>query len=88
MLGGGVKEKVLAATGNMGADVVSGFEDGTDRIVVSGLGYGAVNIGTTIIISGGANALISFSSGLLSGSTLTLTGVNQANVTAADFVFA
>jgi Ca2+-binding RTX toxin-like protein len=84
---GGADRFTYTTAGNMGADRITDFADGTELLVLTGMGYSAGSIGGAITITGGANALITFSSGSLAGTTITLTGVNQANVTAADFLF-
>jgi Ca2+-binding RTX toxin-like protein len=87
MQGAGGADRFTYASGDMGADLITDFADGVDVAVLSGLGYDATSIGSAITISGGANALVAFGSGSLAGTTIRLLGVNQANVTAADFVF-
>jgi Ca2+-binding RTX toxin-like protein len=88
MLGlGGADRFTYDSAGNFGADLVIGFTDGTDRIAINGSTYTAASIGSAITITGGTNALITFVSGSLAGTTITLAGVNQASITAADFVF-
>jgi serralysin len=68
-----------------GADVIADFTDTVDRISLNTMGYTSGLSGITI--TGGANALITFTGGALIGTTITLTGVAAANVTAADFIF-
>jgi Ca2+-binding RTX toxin-like protein len=80
------------ASGNMGADTVQGFDadatGGQDLIDLSGRGYLSTQIGTAITVAAsGGNTLVSFATGALTGTTLTLQGVAAANVTAADFLF-
>jgi Ca2+-binding RTX toxin-like protein len=80
------------ASGNMGADTVQGFDadatGGQDLIDLGGRGYLSTQIGSAITITAsGGNTLVSFATGTLAGTTLTLQGVTTANVTAADFVF-
>jgi Ca2+-binding RTX toxin-like protein len=87
MQGAGGADRFTYAAGNMGADRITDFADGSDLMVLSGLGYTSGSIGSAITISGGANALVTFVSGALTGTTITLLGVNQANIAAADFVF-
>jgi Ca2+-binding RTX toxin-like protein len=84
---GGADRFRYSSTGDLGDDLITDFADGSDRIEITGLGYSAASIGSAITITGGANALISFTSGGLFGTTVRLAGVNQANVTAADFLF-
>jgi len=73
--------------GDIGADIISDFTDGSDVIRLTGCGYTAGSIGSAITIGGGTNALITFSSGTLAGSTITLLGLNQSLITSADFQF-
>jgi hypothetical protein len=80
------------AVGNMGNDFAYSFDadatGGQDLINVSGMGYGAASIGSTITIAGSSgNTLISFTGGTLAGTSITLVGVAVANVNATDFVF-
>ncbi len=80
------------APGNMGADTVQGFDadatGGQDLIDLGGRGYLSTQIGSAITIAAsGGNTLVSFATGTLAGTTLTLQGVAVANVTGADFVF-
>jgi Ca2+-binding RTX toxin-like protein len=85
---GGADEFRYATAGNMGADVIIDFADGTDHIsLAAGLGYNAGSIGAAITIGGGATALVTFTSGSLAGTTTTVLGVTQANLTAVDFLF-
>jgi Ca2+-binding RTX toxin-like protein len=74
--------------GNMGNDTVLDFDadptGGQDLIDLSGLGY---TFGTNFsVTASGANTFINFTGGSLSGTTITLIGVNAANVTVDDFV--
>jgi hypothetical protein len=84
---GGADRFRYSSTGDLGDDLITDFADGSDRIELTGLGYSAASIGSAITITGGANALISFTSGGLFGTSVRLAGVNQANITAADFLF-
>jgi serralysin len=74
--------------GNMGNDTIvdfnAGLAGGQDLIDLSGLGY-TFGVGFSVDASG-ANTLITFTGGSLNGTTITLTGVTVANVTATDFV--
>jgi hypothetical protein len=70
----------------MEADRITDFADGSDLIDLAGRGY-SFGVNMTVAASG-ADTLITFGAGgSLAGTTLTLTDVNVANVTAADFVF-
>ena len=67
-----------------GADTITDFTIGSDKLDISGLGIKAAAFGTSaLVIAGGANALIT-----VGGGTITLTGVAAANVHATDFTFA
>jgi Ca2+-binding RTX toxin-like protein len=83
---GGADNFAYYELGNYGADQITDFADGSDRILLVATGYSAASIGSAITITGGANALITFATGALAGTTITLLGVNQANIGAADFV--
>jgi Ca2+-binding RTX toxin-like protein len=85
--GAGGADRFTYASGSMGADLITDFTDGNDLLVLSTLGYSAASIGSAITLGGGANALVTFATGSLAGTTITLLGVNQANVSSADFVF-
>jgi serralysin len=88
LAGGGAADQFRYGTaGNMGADVITDFADGVDHISLAGMGYAVGDIGTAITIGGGANALITFTSGTLAGTTITLNGVAAASTTAGDFFF-
>jgi subtilisin family serine protease len=87
MQGAGGADRFTYSVGNMGADLITDFADGSDLLVLTGLGYTSGLIGGAISIGGGANALVTFVSGNLGGTSVTLLGVNQTNITAADFVF-
>ncbi len=84
-----------AANGNLGADILYGFDaiakgGGQDLIDVSGHSYSAASIGGAITLtstSGGASTLVTFNSGDLAGTTITLSGVTMANMDATDFLF-
>ncbi len=87
LFGLGGADRFSYAAGNMGADTIIDFARGTDQIDLAGLGYSQASIGGAIQISGGANALISFTSGNLAGTTITVLGVDQLSVAATDFLF-
>jgi RTX calcium-binding nonapeptide repeat (4 copies) len=78
--------------GNFGADTVFGFDSdatgGQDLIDISGMGYGLVSLGSTIIIgASGGDTLITFQGATnLAGTIIRLQGVNAATVTGADFL--
>jgi Ca2+-binding RTX toxin-like protein len=78
--------------GNFGADTVFGFDSdatgGQDLIDISGMGYGVVSLGSTIIIgASGGDTLITFQGATnLAGTIIRLQGVNAATVTGADFL--
>lgn len=66
------------------SNTITDFEDGTDKISVTGLFGSKVSFGQLTISSSGSNTLISYN---LNNSTLaTLTGVNSSLITSADFV--
>jgi Ca2+-binding RTX toxin-like protein len=89
IVGGGGADIFQLTNGSFsgGQTRIVDFADGVDRIELTGQGYGVFSIGSTILVSGGPNALISFFGGTLSGSSLILAGVNQSSITAADFIF-
>lgn len=71
---------------SFGRDTINDFEDGTDRIEIHGFANfaGAVAGGMTITEDAGGNALVKFSNPI---ATITFTGLDQSQVTTADFVF-
>jgi trimeric autotransporter adhesin len=85
--GAGGADRFAYAAGHTGADLILDFADGSDLIQLTGLGYSAGQIGSAITLGGGANALITFASGSLAGTTITLLSVHQSSIAAADFVF-
>jgi trimeric autotransporter adhesin len=81
-----------STAGNMGADTVYSFDadptGGQDVIDLSGRGYTAASVGGAITIANASGStLVTFVSGSLAGSSMTLSGVAVANVTATDFLF-
>jgi hypothetical protein len=64
-----------------GADRVTDFQDGIDRIDFSRAA--GVTFASLVITQVGADTRIA-----LGGDTITLTGINAGNITAADFLFA
>jgi predicted extracellular nuclease len=89
---GGDDRVRYAAGGDMGDDVIYGFDadpaGGQDLIDLAGRGYAAGDMGGAIALIdiGGAHTIAQFTSGSLAGTQLFLYGVAIANVTAADFV--
>jgi Ca2+-binding RTX toxin-like protein len=81
------------AAGNMGTDLIIGFDadptGGQDRIDLTGRGYLSTDIGGVITLTNsGGSTLVTFTSGgSLAGTTIMLSGVAAANVTASDFLF-
>lgn len=73
-------------TTSFGRDTINDFEDGTDRIEIRGFANYAAAVagGMTISEDAGGNALIKFANPI---ATITLAGIDQAQVTTADFVF-
>lgn len=71
---------------SFGRDVVHDFEDGKDRIEIHGFAdfAAAVAGGMTISEDAGGNTVVKFTGPI---STITLNGIDQAQITAADFVF-
>jgi serralysin len=85
---GGADRFAYAAAGNMGADTIIDFTDGTDLIELAGRGYIAGNLGGAITLAAqGGSTLITFASGSLAGTTLILAGLGVGSVGAADFMF-
>lgn len=82
LYGGGGADNFVFAAGT-GADRIADFQNGIDHIDVRGRGFSAASIGSTILIGGGANALIT-----IGPDTFRLTGVSQSAINAADFAFA
>lgn len=74
------------STASFGRDIVADFEDAVDRIQINGFASfaAATSGGMTISEDAGGNALIKFTGPI---STITLTGIDQAQITAADFIF-
>jgi Ca2+-binding RTX toxin-like protein len=85
---GGVDRLRYNTSGNMGADTVYNFNAvANDLIDLTGQGYAAGSIGSAITITSfGGGTLVTFTSGSLAGTTINLTSVAVASVTAADFV--
>jgi Ca2+-binding RTX toxin-like protein len=89
---GGNDRFAYTAAGNMGADLIIGFDSnpagGQDLIDLVGRGYVSADIGTAITLANsGGSTLITFVSGSLQDTTITLSGVTVASVTATDFLF-
>ena len=81
LIGGAGNDRFIF-TDNWDNDTVTDFEDGADLLdfrLVSGVG-GIVDL--TIVDDGSGNAVISFGS-----DSVTLTGIDVADITAADFLF-
>ncbi len=89
MTGDGGNDFFRVAAG-FGSDTINGF--GTsgaaqDQIDVSSFHLTSAAIGTSITITGGANALITVLGGGATGGTITLSGVNANTINATDFKF-
>lgn len=71
---------------SFGRDVINDWEDVTDRIQINGYASfaAAVADGMTISEDAGGNAIVKFTTPI---STITLSGIDQSQVTSADFVF-
>ncbi|RJF87243.1 calcium-binding protein [Oleomonas cavernae] len=71
---------------SFGRDTIVDWEDVTDRIQIEGYASfaAAVADGMTISEDAGGNAIIKFTTPI---STITLSGIDQSQVTSADFVF-
>jgi Ca2+-binding RTX toxin-like protein len=84
-----------AASGNMGSDIIYGFDavakgGGQDLIDISGHSYSAASIGGAITLTSvgaGASTLVTFTAGNLAGTTITLAGVALATMDSTDFLF-
>jgi Ca2+-binding RTX toxin-like protein len=95
LLTGGIGNErfFYSAGGSLGADTINDFDfdvagGGQDVLDVNGLGYSAGDIGTAITIAtSGVDTLVTFTSGALTGTTITLSGVNAVEVTDMDFLF-
>jgi|GEM_PF-538970 len=72
---------LFAFAAGSGADVISGFEDGSDRIDLRT--YAGATIGNTTIAQIGADTRIT----LTGGETILLIGITATNITAGDFLF-
>jgi Ca2+-binding RTX toxin-like protein len=81
LTGGSGTDSFVFTGASFGSDTVADFQNGVEQLTCNGAG-GADDF-SDLVISGGANALITFPD----GSTITLTGVAQGNVDAADFIF-
>jgi Ca2+-binding RTX toxin-like protein len=91
-LRGGGDDRLVYGAGNMGNDIAFGFDadaaGGQDLIDLTGRGYSAASIGAAITIGTVAgDALITFTSGSLAGTSLRLFGVSSGVVEATDFLF-
>ena len=90
-MAGGGNSDVFVFNAGFGADTINGFDsnplDGQDLLDISGLGISAATFGTEVSITGvvGTGTVVSFTG---SADSITLIGVNAANVTAQDFVLA
>ena len=91
LLDGSTGDTIIGSSGNdlfvfapgFGADTVTDFDanpvGGQDLIDLTA--YHITNFAASVTISGGATAVVT-----IGGETITLTGVNAANVTSADFI--
>jgi Ca2+-binding RTX toxin-like protein len=84
---GGADRFAYTTAGNMGADIIIDFIDGIDLIDLSGASGYSFGINMTVAAVGGDTLITFGGGGSLAGTTLTLAGINSANVSAADFVF-
>jgi parallel beta-helix repeat protein len=79
-------------SGNMGADIITDFDSnpvgGQDVIDISGRWYTAAQIGTAItVVASGTNTIVTFVTGTLAGTSITLNATTPSSITASDFVF-
>jgi Ca2+-binding RTX toxin-like protein len=80
---GGAGNDIFRFFSGFGADTITDFTIGQDKLDISGLGIKAAAFAGSVVIAGGTNALIT-----IGGSSVTLTGVAAANIHATDFMFA
>lgn len=91
--GGGADHLTYSTAGNMGADQALNFDAsggaGSDFINLTGRGYTGASIGGTITIAaqGAGDTMVTFTGGTLSGTSILVSGVAIAQMTAADFIF-
>ncbi len=84
----GADRFAYTTAGDLGADIIFNFQDGSDLVDLTGRGYAAGNIGTAITIANGTGeTVVTFNTGSLAGTTIEFRSVLLANVTAADFLF-
>jgi Ca2+-binding RTX toxin-like protein len=91
LVGGGGNDKMTGGAGSdsfqffprFGADTITDFTIGQDKLDISGLGIKAAAFTGSVTSTGGSNALIT-----IGGSTITLSGVAAANIHSTDFTFA
>ncbi|MBQ0919969.1 hypothetical protein KBW71_16145 [Hydrogenophaga aromaticivorans] len=90
-MAGGGNNDVFVFNAGFGADTINGFDsnplNGQDLLDISGLGISAATFGAEVNITGvvGTGTVVSFTG---SADTITLIGVNAANVTVQDFILA
>jgi Ca2+-binding RTX toxin-like protein len=90
-MAGGGNNDVFVFNAGFGADTINGFDsnplNGQDLLDISGLGISAATFGAEVNITGvvGTGTVVSFTG---SADTITLIGVNAANVTQQDFILA
>lgn len=83
-LNGGSGADVFEFEAGFGADVIVGFEDGTDVLDVSGYG-GLAGIGDLQILQDGANTIARVVTA--PSDQITFVGVSAVNISDADFIF-
>jgi Ca2+-binding RTX toxin-like protein len=86
-----IRYATVGGIGSLGSDNLYSFDadatGGQDLIDIAGMGYSAASFGTAITIEAqGANTVVSFTSGNLQGTSITLIGVDVINVTSAEFL--
>ncbi len=82
MNGGTGADIFLFNAGLFGADKIQQFANGVDHIQFSGIA-GVTSFANLVVTAGAGGALVT----LPDGSTITLAGMNVAQVDASDFIF-
>ena len=86
LTGGGGADRFILNAGAFGADVITDFENGVDKIRILESAFATVGDGfsdLTISANGSGWAVVTFAD----GSSITLTGVTVAQVDASDFAW-